>query len=218
MRYDGFESLLSDSTWRRGMRHLAKSDKRMAKLVSGFGTIKRDWGSSDPYESILESFIYQQIAGSAADAIVKKFRGLYGGRFPKPREFLRTPEKRVRGAGISPQKYSYIKDLCERLVRKELDLKTLGELPDEEVIAILDDVRGIGRWTAEMFLIFSLRRVDVFPMDDLGIQNAVKRNYGLRRQPSKETLRKLSDGWSPYRSIATLYLWRSQDQALPNEK
>ncbi|MCL5238889.1 MAG: DNA-3-methyladenine glycosylase 2 family protein [Candidatus Marsarchaeota archaeon] len=211
MRKRSFETLVSNHTWQKGMRHLMKSDRKMAEIISRFGSINREWGPSDPYEAIVESFIYQQIAGSAAEAIANKFRGLYGGRFPKPREFLRTSQKRVRGAGISPQKYSYIKDLCERLVRKELDLKTLSRLPDEEVIAILDDVKGIGRWTAEMFLMFSLRRVDVFPLDDLGIQNAVRRVYGLRSAPSREKLKSLSERWAPYRSIASLYLWKSQD-------
>jgi DNA-3-methyladenine glycosylase II len=206
-----FESLKEKKVWLRGTLHLKKRDKVLARIIRRFGVLKSDWGPSDPYEAIVESFVYQQITGSAANAILKKFKGLYGGRLPTPKEFLKTSQGRVRGAGISPQKYSYIKDLCERLVHGDLDLKGLAKLPDEEVIAVLDDVRGIGRWTAEMFLIFSLRRVDVFPMDDLGIQNAVRKVYGLRRIPSRERLREISDRWIPYRSIASLYLWRSQD-------
>lgn len=211
MRSVKFESLSDRRVWSRGARHLKKRDKKLAKIIDRFGNIRSNWGPSNPYEAIVESFIYQQIAGSAAAAILKKFKVLYGNRLPTPREFLKTPESRVRSAGVSPQKYSYIKDLCERLVGGELDLEGLAKLPDEEVIAILDDVRGIGRWTAEMFLMFSLRRVNVFPLDDLGIQNAFKKVYGLRRMPSRERMRDMSSKWSPYRSIAALYLWRSQD-------
>lgn len=206
-----FESLSNNSVWRRGTLHLKKKDRVLAKIIGRFGKIRSNWGPTDSYEAIVESFIYQQIAGSAADAILKKFEGLYGGRLPSPQEFLKTPESRVRSAGVSPQKYSYIKDLCERLVHGDLDLKSLAELPDEEVIVILDDVRGIGRWTAEMFLMFSLKRVNVFPMDDLGIQNAVRRAYGLKRLPSRRKMQSISERWSPYKSIASLYLWRSQD-------
>ncbi len=211
MPVERFESVTDKKVWRKAISHLKKSDRILAKIIAAHGDLSPDWGATDPYEAIVESFIYQQIAGSAAEAILKKFKKLYKGRLPTPRQFLKTPETRVRGAGISPQKYSYIKDLCLRLVNKELDLKGLGKLPDEEVIAILDDVRGIGRWTAEMFLMFSLRRVDVFPIDDLGIQNAVMKAYGLRRRPSRETMKRVSEKWAPYRSIASLYLWRSQD-------
>ncbi len=206
-----FESMTDRKVWLRAMRHLSSRDRKLAKVIAKHGIIRSTWGPANPYEAIVDSFIYQQISGSAADAILKKFQKLYGGRLPTPREFLRTPQSKVRKAGISPQKYSYIKDLCERLVGKELDLESLTKLPDEEVIAILDDVRGIGRWTAEMFLMFSLKRVDVFPIDDLGIQNAVRKVYGLGRKPSREQMTKMSERWIPYRSIASLYLWRSQD-------
>lgn len=211
MAVHSFASLADKRVWKTGMLHLKKRDKRMATLISKFGMLESRWGPSNPYEAIVDSFIYQQISGSAAASIVKRFRELYGGRLPSPHEFLRTPQSRVRRAGISPQKYSYIKNLCQRLVDKELDLKGLAELPDEEVIAVLDDVKGIGRWTAEMFLMFSLRRVDVFPVDDLGIQNAVREIYGLRGAINKEKMQLMAEKWRPYRTIASLYLWRSQD-------
>ncbi|MDE1855243.1 MAG: DNA-3-methyladenine glycosylase 2 family protein [Candidatus Micrarchaeota archaeon] len=207
----GFGSLTDKRVWKKAMRHISEKDGKLGRVIAKRGAISSNWGPADPYEAIVESFIYQQIAGSAADAILKKFKGLYGGRLPKPREFLSTSEKKVRSAGISPQKYSYIKDLCQRLVDKELDLNGLSRLPDEEVIAILDDVRGIGRWTAEMFLMFSLKRVDVFPADDLGIQNGMKKVYNLRSVPNRKRMLEMSERWRPYRTIASLYLWRSQD-------
>ncbi len=212
-----FESLANGEVWKRGMRHISRKDRKLARVVARFGAIDSDWGPSDPYEAIVESFIYQQISGAAADSIARRFRGLYGGRLPSPTQFLKTPVAKVRRAGVSPQKYSYIRGLCERIEGGELDLESLRRLPDEEVIAILDDIKGIGRWTAEMFLMFSLKRVDIFPMDDLGIQNGIKEVYGMRRRPGREEMLELSERWRPYRSVAALYLWRSQDQQLPGQ-
>jgi DNA-3-methyladenine glycosylase II len=123
---------------------------------------------------------------------------------------LNTKKRALRAAGLSPQKISYIKDLSRRIVSGRLDLETVGRAEDEEVIRELDEVRGIGRWTAEMFLIFALRRVDVLPFDDLGVQKAIQKLYRLRKLPSKERMEKLKAMWRPYCTIATLYLWRSQ--------
>lgn len=213
MRTEKFESLESSKTWRNGIKHLRKSDRRIASIIDRFGAISRDWSPDDPYEAMVESFVFQQISGSAAESILKKFKKLYGGRLPKPKQFLKTPESRVRGAGISPQKYTYIRNLCERIVDGDLDLESLHRLPDEEVIAVLDDLKGVGRWTAEMFLMFNLKRIDVFPFDDLGIRKAVMKVYGLGHMPNREKMEALSEKWRPYRSMAALYLWKSQDSA-----
>ncbi|MFI5412838.1 MAG: DNA-3-methyladenine glycosylase family protein [Candidatus Micrarchaeales archaeon] len=206
-----YEMMSDKMTFRKAMLHLKKNDKTLKRIINKLGVIEVNWSPPKPYEAIVESFIYQQIAGSAAEAILKKFKKLYNGRLPTPRQFLKTPEKKVRSAGISPQKYSYIKDLCERITKDELDLESLAELPDEEIIAILDDVRGIGRWTAEMFLMRSLSRVNVFAADDLGLRNAVQRAYKLKNAPDKKKIAELSKNWEPYRSVAALYLWRSID-------
>ena len=187
----------------------------MAGIIRDVGPMRIYRERVSPYGAIVSSFIYQQIAGSAADAILKKFKALYGGRMPTPTEFLKTPLVRIRKAGISPQKYSYIRDLCKRIKAGELDLDGLAQLPDEEVIAILDDVRGIGRWTAEMFLMFYLKRVDVMPMDDLGLRNAMRTAYHLRKLPGKRKISELSLKWGPYKSIAAMYLWRSLDVKTP---
>ena len=124
---------------------------------------------------------------------------------------MSTPEKIVRAAGISPQKYSYIKDLCMCVDNVEIDLDGLKLLPDEEIIAILDDIKGIGRWTAEMFLIFSLYRADVFALDDLGLRNAIAKAYKLKKLPDRKKMLEISKKWEPYRSVAVLYLWRNND-------
>ncbi len=192
------------------MLHLKKKDKVLARIISHVGPIEVKM-HDNRYEAIVHAFINQQISGAAADSIMKKFKAMYNGRLPKPKEFLLTPEKKIRSVGISPQKYSYIKGLCERIESKELDLKNLDKLPDEEVIAILDDIKGIGRWTAEMFLMFSLGRTNLFPSDDLGIQNAVHRAYKLKKRPDKNALDRMSERFAPYKSVAALYLWRSID-------
>ena len=204
-----YASIRDRSVWRRGVAHL-KKDPGMRTVIEKVGAFSMDFSSESPYEALVETFIYQQISGKAADSILKKFKSLYNGRIPTPKQFLATSQKKIANAGVSPQKYSYIKDLCTRVAGRELDLEGLKELPDEEVIAILDEIKGIGRWTAEMFLMFHLYRVDIFALDDLGLRNAVIRAYRIRN-PSKERLAMISGRWKPYRSIASLYLWRYND-------
>ena len=167
---------------------------------------------NDHYEAIVGSIIFQQLAGSAARAILNRFKQMYGGRLPTPREYLSTSVERLRKSGLSPQKISYIKDLAQRLESGQLDLKQLESVSDEEAMKQLDDVRGIGRWTAEMFLIFKLGRTDVLPVDDLGLRKAAKQAYRLRKLPTKERFERLAMRWHPYSSISTLYLWRSMEK------
>lgn len=211
MKNQKFESLADNAVWRRGIRHLKKKDRVLARIIEKHGAYSRFKISSDYYGTLVESFVFQQIAGKAAQAILNRFKKIYKGRIPEPREFLRTSERRIKSTGISPQKYSYIKDLATRLEDGFLELEKLPQMRDEEVVSELDKVRGIGRWTAEMFLIFSLGRTDVLPMDDLGIQKAVREAYGLRSLPSKKKFEELSRRWHPYASIASLYLWESRD-------
>ncbi len=205
-----FVSIKDKRVWKKGMAHLRKNDRKIAEIIERMGYIELEWGPGD-YHALVRSFISQQISGSAAESIYNKFIGLYSGRMPTPKEFLKTPQKRIRGVGISPQKYSYIKDLSQRIVSKKLSLEGLKHMPDDQVVERLDEVKGIGRWTAEMFLIFSLNRADVFPADDLGIIKAVQKVYGLRKMPERKKLDRLSEKWRPYRSVATIYLWWSLD-------
>ncbi len=204
-------SLSDPKTWRAAITHLKKKDPVLARIISRVGPYKFQL-ESDYYESLVGAIIFQQLAGSAARAILNRFKQIYNGHIPQPDEYLRTDEKKLRTAGLSPQKMSYIKGLCERIQKKQLDLKSLGELPDAEVVKELDAVRGIGRWTAEMFLIFVLGRTDVLPVDDLGLQKAVKRTYKLRKLPSRDRFEELAMDWRPYRSVATLYLWRGGEE------
>ena len=204
-------SLADKRIWRNGTRHLRKNDKKLARAIDKVGPFKFEL-EDGYYESLVGAIIFQQLAGKAAQAILNRFKQLYNGNIPSPEEYLRTDEGKLRSAGLSPQKMSYIRDLCQRLGRGELDLKGLRNLQDDEVVSRLDEVKGIGRWTAEMFLIFVLGRTDVLPMDDLGLRKAAKRVYGLRKLPSKERFETLATSWHPYCSIATLYLWRTREE------
>ena len=193
------------------MKHLKKNDQRLGKIIDRLGPYKFRL-DDDYYEALVGSIVFQQLAGSAAQAILNRFKQIYGGKIPRPREYLETKETQLRASGLSPQKIRYIRDLSERIENGVLDLKRISGLPSTEVVKELDEVKGIGRWTAEMFLIFAMGRADVLPVDDLGLQKAAKKNYRLRKLPTKEKFEQLSKNWHPYCSIATLYLWRSQEK------
>lgn len=217
MEVSGIGAITDRKLWDRGIAYLRRRDRKLALILTkeSYHDVKLD---GDYYGALVESIVYQQIAGNAAESIMKKFKGLYKGRIPKPSEFLSTEEHLVKRSGISPQKYSYIKDLSERLEKGLVELEKLNSLPDAKVIEKLDAVNGIGRWTAEMFLIFSLGRTDVLPMDDLGIRKAVKSAYNLRELPDAKKLTRLSKNWHPYCTIATLCLWRSHDVVTQGKK
>lgn len=140
-----------------------------------------------------------------------RFLALFKGTFPAPKEILKIDEEKIRACGISYSKISYIKDLARHVEEKKIDLEKIEQMKNEEAILALTAVKGIGRWTAEMFLIFSLEREDVFSHGDLGLKNAIKQLYGLRKHPSPERARAISDKWKPYRSLASRYLWASLD-------
>lgn len=204
--------MLSDrKVWLAGLRLLKKSDPVLAKIIRRVGPY-RFRVEDGYYESLVGAIVFQQLAGSAAQAILNRFKQLYNGRIPEPNQYLRTSEKKLRAVGLSPQKISYIRDLCQRIVKRQIDLEALRTLPDDEVVKQWAVVRGIGMWTAEMFLIFVLGRTNVLPMDDLGLRKAAKRVYKLRNLPSQERFEKLAKYWHPYCSIATLYLWRSAEE------
>jgi DNA-3-methyladenine glycosylase II len=210
-RSESVGSLADPRVWQKGVRHLKNKDPVMARIIRAMGPIRFEL-DDDHYEAIVGSIIFQQLAGSAARAILNRFKLLYGGRIPSPREYLSTSIDKLRSSGLSPQKISYIKDLAERLEDGRLDLRRLEELSDEEAMRELDAVHGIGRWTAEMFLLFKLGRTDVLPVDDLGLRKAVKQAYKSRKLPSRKRFEELASDWHPYSSISTLYLWKSGEK------
>jgi DNA-3-methyladenine glycosylase II len=207
---DSNGSLADKKTWRTAAKHLAEVDPVLAKVIQAYGPYEFEL-EDGYYEALVGAIIFQQLAGKAAQAILNRFKALYEGKIPTPKEFLKTPETKLRSSGLSPQKISYLKDLCTRLETGTLDLKHLQDLADDEVIRELDEVRGVGRWTAEMFLMFSLGRTNVLPVDDLGLQKAAQKLYGLDELPSHDRFEELAKAWHPYRSIASIYLWRSTE-------
>lgn len=191
------------------VRHL-KKDRKLAKIIDHIGEYNISQ-TKNPYESLVEAIITQQLSGKAADSISKRFRGIYG-RFPKPADVLKTPDSKLRKAGLSGMKVKYIKDLSKRIDSGELKLNSMKKLQDDQIVEELTKVKGIGRWTAEMFLIFSLGRLDVLPVGDLGLRKGVQRLHSLPELPEKDEIEKIAQKWRPYRTVATWYLWKSLSQ------
>ena len=200
------------------VRHLKRSDPVLHRLIARAGPCRLDLECvRNRFAALADAIIYQQLAYKAAQTIARRFRKLFGngdGRLPRPDELLRAPRAKLRAAGLSRQKIGYMRDLAQKAADGALRLGRFARLSDDAVIENLTQVKGIGRWTAEMFLIFSLDRPDVLPVDDLGLQYAIKDAYGPRALPSAERIRKLAEPWRPYRTIATWYLWRSRREQI----
>lgn len=193
------------------LNHLRK-DRKLAKVIDLVGEFNLSL-TKNPYESLVEAIITQQLSAKAADSISMRFRAIYG-KFPKPSDVIGTSDAKLRKAGLSYMKVSYIKDLSKKVESKEIRLAYMKNLSDEEIIVQLTQVKGVGRWTAEMFLIFSLGRLDVLPVGDLGLRKGIKNLYSLEELPEKEQIERIAEKWRPYRSVATWYLWRSQDESI----
>jgi DNA-3-methyladenine glycosylase II len=188
--------------------HYLKKDPKLAKVIKLVGKYQIRL-TRNRYESIVEAIITQQLAGSAAKSISKRFRGLYKSRFPKPIDVIKTPDSKLRKTGLSGMKIKYIKDLSKKIESKELKLNTLSRLSDEEIVSQLTQVKGIGRWTAEMFLIFTLGRQDILPVGDLGLKKGIQLLHSMPELPKEEVMEKIAESWRPYRTVATWYLWKS---------
>ena len=204
------------SLGKKAVAHLRSVDPVMARVIEQVGRYK-GWPDSEGthFDAVARSIVFQQLSGKAAGTIHGRFQGLYGGRTPLPAELVETADEHLRGIGLSRQKSAYLKDLAAHVVAGDLPIETLHELSDDEIIAALTQVKGIGRWTAQMFLMFRLGRPDVLPDLDLGIQKAIQRAYKLRKLPSPERVKKIGAKWAPYRTVASWYLWRSIDTPVP---
>jgi DNA-3-methyladenine glycosylase II len=167
----------------------------------------------DPFVALSRAIVGQQLSTKAAASIWGKVEGVFCGRPPSAEELVAADEETLRGAGLSRAKVAYLRDLAGQVAGGELDLARLAELSDEDVIAALTEVKGIGRWTAEMFLIFHLARPDVLSTGDLGIRRAVQIAYGLDELPGPTDLERIAEPWRPQRTLALLYLWRSLSNA-----
>jgi DNA-3-methyladenine glycosylase II len=195
---------------RRAVNHLKKCDPVMAGIIERIGPCKYQIRQDGTHFSALtSSIIYQQVSGAAATTIQRRLFALYGDRPPEPAELLATADETLRSAGLSRQKQAYIRDLATHARNGSLAFDALDGMSDADVIAALTQVKGIGKWTAQMFLMFRLGRLDVLPELDLGIRNAVKKAYRMRKPPDAKRLHKVGAAWAPYRTIASWYLWRS---------
>ena len=193
----------------KARRLLARRDPVLRDLMRRYGPCGlADSQHTDPFRALVRAIISQQLSTQAAATIARRFEALFDGK-PTPARVNAAPDDQLRGVGLSGQKLRYIRDLCARIEGGLLPLAALGRMDDEEVIRVLTEVKGIGRWTAEMFLMFRLHRPDVLPVDDLGIVKAVQRAYRMRTLPTPKRLMRLGEEWRPYRSVACWYLWRS---------
>ncbi|MHB2035242.1 MAG: DNA-3-methyladenine glycosylase family protein [Nitrososphaerales archaeon] len=204
------QSLGDPTTFVAAINHLSQNDPRLAKIIKKHGRIEFKL-QGEMFESLVESILGQQLAGAAAEAIIKRVRALYIGGKLQARTLYSTPVRKLRSAGVSPQKARYLKDLSSRVVKGRLDLESLRKKSDDELLEALDEVLGIGPWTVHMLMIFTLGRVDVLPFDDLGIKKGIQKAYRLREMPKKERIELLAKNWHPYCSVASLYLWRHKD-------
>jgi DNA-3-methyladenine glycosylase II len=214
---------------RRAVTHLKKSDPVMRALIERIGPCRIQFGPPE-FHSLAEAIVYQQLNGKAAETIFKRFAALAGEPLT-PEGIVKLSDEQMRGAGLSKQKSAYLKDLAAKTSSGLLDFARLPQLPDVEVVEHLTQVKGIGVWTAQMFLMFSLKRENVLPTGDFGVRMAMHRHYldvqrakttrkssaakrARQRKiklPRPEQMEKIAKRWEPYRSVACWYLWRSLD-------
>jgi len=194
---------------RKAVNHLKKSDPILRAIIERVGPFRMEFGPPE-FHSLAESILYQQLNGKAAATIFQRFTGLAGDPLT-PEGILKLTDEELRSVGLSKQKSAYLRDLSEKTAAGLLDFARLADLPDQEVIQHLTQVKGVGVWTAQMFLMFTLKRPDVLPTGDYGVQAAMKKHYNKRKLPKPHIMEKIAKPWAPYRSVACWYLWKSLD-------
>ena len=201
---------LTEAEFVRARRTLMRRDPRLAVHIKRVGRCcLPDSRSHEPFAGLVRVILAQQLSSKAAATIFSRVEALAGGRTALTPDRLRALDvAALRGAGLSGQKVTYVYDLADRVLDGRLDLHALDTRSDEEVIEVITAVKGLGRWSAEMFLMFRLNRPDIFPVGDLGIVKGMQRLFGMKRRPAVRTMQRLAEPWRPYRSIAAWYLWR----------
>jgi DNA-3-methyladenine glycosylase II len=193
---------------RKAILHLKKADPVLRAVIDRVGAYRIEY--RDPsFETLVRSIVYQQLSGKVAKVIFGRLAEALPGRKLSPQAILKLTPARMRKCGLSKQKTAYIRDLARKTARGELSFEALPELADEQVIEHLTQVKGIGVWTAHMFLMFALERPNVLPTGDLGIRSAIRKAYGLEDLPHPQQIEELATSWHPYCSVASWYLWRS---------
>jgi DNA-3-methyladenine glycosylase II len=190
------------------IQYLCKVDSNLEGIIKIVGKYSINI-RNDPFQSLVESIIYQQLAGKAANAIYNRFINYYNNKQITPTLILNSPNDNLKKVGLSNRKIDYLKDLALHVYDGRINLEELPKMNDEEIINKLVNVKGIGRWTSEMFLIFSLGRQDILPVTDLGVRKAIQKVYSLSELPKPNIMIEIAKPWRPYRSIATWYLWKS---------
>ena len=194
---------------RKAINHLKKSDPVLAAIIERIGPFRMQYGEPT-FHTLAESILYQQLNGNAAETIFNRFTALAGDPLT-PQGILKLSDAQMRGVGLSRQKTAYLRDLSEKAAAGLLEFERMPDMSEDDVIAHLTQVKGIGVWTAHMFLMFTLRRPDILPVGDYGIQAAIKKYYKKRKWPKPAVMLKIAKPWVPYRSIASWYLWKSLD-------
>lgn len=196
--------------YRTAVKHLKGVDRVLAQVIERVGPCRMEQRRTGThYDALVRSIVYQQLSGKAAGTILRRFCEIYPANRPRAELVLATADETLRAAGLSRQKMGYLRDLSERVASRSLPLAHLGRLSDDAIIEHLIQVKGIGRWTVQMFLMFRLGRPDVLPELDLGVQNAIQRAYGLKKRPTPNDVVSIGEKWRPYASVASWYLWRS---------
>jgi DNA-3-methyladenine glycosylase II len=203
--------------WSADDRALMRADKVLKRVMEEGGpidpAIDRRGSRPDPFEAVARAIVGQQLSTKAARSIWEKLLAQFDGETPTPEALLRKRKPTLRKAGLSNAKVEFLRDLAQHVKDGRLDFDRIKNLSDEDVIAELIEVKGVGSWTAEMFLMFHLARPDVLSVGDLGIRRAVQIQYGMEELPGPEELERIAEEWRPYRTLACLYLWRSLDNA-----
>lgn len=195
---------------RRSIRHLKSADPVLATLIEAVGPCRlKAVAEGTHFQALARSIVFQQLSGKAATTIFNRFAALFPNDEPTPALIQTLSDETLRSAGLSRQKIGYMRDLASKVASGALPLDAVEQMDDEDLIAHLVQVKGIGRWTAQMFLMFRLGRPNVLPELDLGIQEAIRRAYRKRKRPTPKDVKKIGAKWSPHASVASWYLWRS---------
>jgi len=199
----------------RARRSLCRRDPVLRPLIRQVGPCGLRW-RGDPYRYLIRGVLYQQLAGAAASAIEGRFKAEFGGRIPAPERLLESSPQCLRGVGLSRQKAAAVRSIAEAFMHGIVSARKLPHMDDDEVIAAVTQIRGVGVWTAHMLLMFSLGRPDVLPVGDYGVRKAARDLYGLDSLPKSGELKTIAEPWQPYRSVACWYLWRHADVTTPD--
>jgi 3-methyladenine DNA glycosylase/8-oxoguanine DNA glycosylase len=198
------------ANYRPSVRYLKRIDPVLARVIEIVGPCRiqlRTEGTH--FQALARAIVFQQLSGKAAGTIMSRFNALYPDNSPAPHAVLATSDEQMRAVGLSRQKIAYLRDLSLKVETGALPLEAVEHMTDDDLIEHLVQVKGIGRWTAQMFLMFRLGRPDVLPELDLGVQNAIRRAYRMRKRPTPKQVKRIGAKWSPHSSVACWYLWRS---------